>query len=101
MLTLAPGREIAIAGTDSDPLPKVYADGMSRRNINIMKVGKFSAVSDEFSILNALSNHPLLRQVRHSDNVVDAKTIAANLRKWQQRINMVVDRYKGPYYARK
>jgi len=98
-LALSPGKEIAVTRQEADPIPSVLADGLARRNIKVEKIGKLQVVSDEFSILNALMNHPLLYQLRQSKNdALDTKTLA-QISKVAAALSLVSDRYKGPYFA--
>jgi len=97
-LQLSPGKEISVSRMDTDALPQVFADGLARRNIHEVAMGKFKIITDDFSILNALMNHPLLHQLRQSKDVLDAKTMD-DIQKVAAILSLVSDRYKGPYFG--
>ncbi len=96
VLTLFPGKEAAVVDTTRDPLPVVFADGLSRRGYRVVAVDRMRVVTNDFSILDALIKHPLLQDLRHSPAKGDIATVS-EIMKTAAVINWMFDRYKGPY----
>ena len=98
--TMRPGIETSVV---TNPLTKangealVWSDGLARRGVQtIFFDGKFSVVESEFSYLNAMGRHPLLREARASKSDADKKMFA-QIMKNAASVLMAVDRQKGPY----
>lgn len=96
---LGPGKEIAVSRLRSDLIPRVFADGMARRNVKSFDLpGGYNVVTDEFSIMNAMALHPLLLQLRLS-HLSSSTKMLNEVNKMTAVLSLTSDRYKGPYFG--
>lgn len=93
-----PGKEYNVSLNSSDLMSVVLADGLARRSIMQAKHGSAHVVAADFSILHALLSQPLLTELRASQGTVSDR-IMDKIMKTAASLSLVVDRYKGPYYA--
>lgn len=97
-VTVEPGKEYNVSRMKSNVTELVLSDGLARRNIIEKQAGQIRVVTADFSILHALLNQPLMVEMRSSDSTTAVK-ILDEILKTAASLNLVVDRYKGPYYA--
>lgn len=98
-ITVSPGRELNIGANGSEISAIVHNDGMSRRNIRNLKTDNGKVVLAEFSILNAMTRHPLIIELRKSAEQ-KAKEIVNKITKTAACLHIISDREKGPYFAK-
>jgi hypothetical protein len=95
-IPLRPGKEVSITECTQDPIPLLYSDNLARRLISVNDVCNYKVVTNDFSIINLLAEHPLVKQWRCTQF---DKFAFAKILKTAAAINLVVDRARGPYYA--
>lgn len=95
-IPLTPGREVSVTDTATDPIPLLYSDNVARRLISVNDVANYKVVTNDFSLVNLLAEHPLVKQWRCTQF---DKFSFARILKTAAALNLVVDRYRGPYYA--
>jgi hypothetical protein len=97
-MTLSPGKEIMVTDLPGDPLPVVFSDGLSRRNVAVTCQDGYHVVTSDFSITNLLAHHPIMLSLRQSCVPRDQHILGMVI-KMGAVVGEAVDRYKGPYYV--
>ncbi|MBI4532549.1 MAG: hypothetical protein HY711_01270, partial [Candidatus Melainabacteria bacterium] len=101
VVPLSPGREATLTGGESkiDPRKLVLKDGLARRYMLLMQVsyGQNIVVND-FSMVDALHKHPLLRALRNS-RTDSNRQMLDEITKTAAARAVTVDKVRGPYSA--
>ncbi len=95
-----PGAEVAfVRGSRELAAELVMKDGLARRKVHVtdLSADEF-LVRDQFSLVQALSKHPLLSMIRRSTRKSD-QMLVEELVKTAAGLYMTTDRTGGPYYT--
>lgn len=95
---LRPGREVDVMnGSRIGAQGRAWSDGLARRNTQTVSVSSdVQIVKGEYSMVDALSRHPLLYALRKS-TLKEDKDLTAKIMKVGATIQYVFDRTRGPY----
>lgn len=97
--TVSPGTEMDVSTLAGDIMPVVLEDGMGRRNVNRVACESAQIVSSQFSLVNALMNHPSLLDLRRASDRT-SHVMLERIMKTAAALHMLTDRYAGPYFAK-
>lgn len=97
---LLPGKEVSISTRRHRPLSAMLSDGIARRRISETTAGEFAVVTADYSIMDAMTKHPLLKTVRLSAAKSD-QTLTKEIEKITAILSVLIDREAGPYYEPK
>lgn len=99
-ITLRPGQEVAVMSSGVRDVRKlITGDGIGRRRMRILPGGdKLNIVVNDFSVVDALGRHPMLKQLRASRDKRDRDTLS-DIMKVAAALSMTLDRTRGPYSA--
>lgn len=98
--SLVPGKELTISTLRHKPMNALLSDDLARRQIKETEVGGLSVIGADFSIMDALIKHPLLKAMRASHRNVD-RDMLRQIEKNAAIVSVLIDRQAGPYYEPK
>lgn len=98
--SLLPGKEVTISSLRHHPMNALLSDDLARRRIKETEVGGLKVIGADFSIMDALIKHPLLKAVRTSDRDID-RDMLKRIEKTAAIVSVLIDRQAGPYYEPK
>ncbi|MBX9721707.1 MAG: hypothetical protein K2X81_09955, partial [Candidatus Obscuribacterales bacterium] len=76
---------------------RVWADGLARRNVEVLfESDSIGIVQGEFSFVSALGGHPLMQELRESNDKKDQQLLS-RIMKSAAAVQVTLDRIKGPY----
>lgn len=76
---------------------RVWSDGLARRNVEVLfESDAIGIVQGEFSFVAALGGHPLMQDLRES-NDKDDQQLLSRIMKSAAAVQVTLDRIKGPY----